>query len=442
MSSPAVAAAVWLGLASLAVGAEAPTVAAFPGAEGFGRFTQGGRGGRVLVVTTIDDYGRREQPIPGSLRAACLASGPRTIVFAVSGTIRLKDHLRITEPFVTIAGQTAPGDGICLADYDLAIRDTHDVIVQHLRIRPGDASGDELDALSVYQSQNVLIDHCSVSWSSDEALSVTGAGTTNVTVQWCFITESLNRSVHAKGEHGYGSLIRTDGDVTYHHNLYAHHKTRCPRPGTYGSDRGGYLEFTNNVIYNWVSPAGYSSEDRATIDYVGNYLRRGPSTKDKGRIFSVGGAATTMYVAGNVLDGDDAGRQDNWRLIDHAEVGKRSDRPLTGGTVAAEDAQAALERVLAGAGATAPRRDAVDERIVRDVRGGGGGVINSPDEVGGWPELKSAPAPTDSDSDGLPDAWERAHGLNPQDPLDGSRVGDDGYTPLERYLQQLAGGRG
>lgn len=410
-------------------------VPAFPGAEGFGRFAQGGRGGQVFLVTTLEDYARREPPIPGSLRAACAAQGPRTIVFAVSGTMHLKESLRITEPFVTIAGQTAPGDGICLADHDLSIRDTHDVIVRYLRVRPGDVAQKELDALSVYRSQNVIIDHCSVSWSSDETLSVTGEGCTNVTVQWCFITESLNRSVHAKGEHGYGSLIRTDGDVTYHHNLYAHHKTRCPRPGTYGSERGGCLEFVNNIIYDWRSPAGYTSEDKATMDYIGNFLRRGPSTTDKGRIFSVGGQGTTLYLAGNVLEGDDAGLNDNWKWIAHAELATRSAVPVTNGTVRAEPATIALERVLAEGGASRPRRDAVDERIVREVRTGGGRIIDSQAEVGGWPELRSTVPPADADRDGLPDDWERRHGLDPQNAADGAHDADaDGYTTLEEYL--------
>lgn len=422
-------------LTSAAVAA-APQPLAFPGVEGFGRFSVGGRGGKVFIVTTTEDYGRRDKPIPGSLRQACLATGPRTILFAVSGTIHLKDHLRITEPFLTIAGQTAPGDGICLADYDLSIRDTHDVIVRYLRVRPGDTAMEELDALSVYQSQNVVIDHCSVSWSSDETLSVTGEGCTNVTVQWCFITESLNKSVHAKGEHGYGSLIRTDGDITYHHNLYAHHKTRCPRPGTYGAERGGYLEFVNNVIYDWGSLAGYTSEDKATIDYVGNYLKRGPSTKDEGRIFSIGGPATSLYVAGNVLEGHAKGAQENWRLIANAEKGVRSDKPLTNGALAAEPAATALDRVLNEAGATLPKRDPVDMRLVTGVRGGAGRIIDSQRDVGGWPELKSAASPGDADRDGLPDDWERRHGLDPSNSSDGVDRDFDGYTNLEKFLNR------
>ena len=249
------------------------TLPAFPGAEGFGSTTPGGRGGKVLIVSTLKDYAPGERPIVGSLRAAIDAKGPRTIVFRVSGTIELKAGLRITEPYVTIAGQTAPGDGVCLKKYNLGVRDTHDVVIRYLKIRPGDVSGKELDGLYVYRSQNVVIDHCSVSWSVDETLSVTGEGCTNVCVQWCFITESLNKSVHGKGSHGYGSLIRTDGDITYHHNLYAHHKTRCPRPGTYGDPRGILLDFRNNVIYHWMSPAGYTAKDKAAINYIGNFLK-------------------------------------------------------------------------------------------------------------------------------------------------------------------------
>ena len=243
----------------------ARTMQAFPGAEGFGRHSLGGRGGKVYFVTTLADYNpkaKKETPIEGSLRHALSASGPRTIVFRTSGVIELVAPLKITEPRVTIAGQTAPGDGICLTNYGTQI-EADDVVVRHVRFRPGDSVGKEMDALAVYQCRNVILDHCSASWSVDETLSVTGEGCGNVTVQWCFITESLDQSVHAKGTHGYGSLIRTDGGVTYHHNLYAHHRTRCPRPGTYGKPPGLLLDFRNNVIYDWISPAGYTSDDPA-----------------------------------------------------------------------------------------------------------------------------------------------------------------------------------
>ena len=184
----------------------------------------------MLLVTNLEDYlPRKEEPIPGSLRWACEAKGPRTVIFRVGGTIELRSALRITEPFLTIAGQTAPGDGICLKDFPLFLQDTHDVVVRHLRVRPGDASGKAVDAVTLLNCRDVIIDHCSASWSVDETLSIT-YDSGDVTVQWCFITESLNRSVHHEGTHGYGSLISyiKDGGISFHHNLYAHHTTRVP----------------------------------------------------------------------------------------------------------------------------------------------------------------------------------------------------------------------
>lgn len=406
---------------------------AFPGAEGFGAYSLGGRGGDVYLVTTLDDY-RGKQPIPGSLRAAVEAAGPRTIVFRVAGIIQLAAPLEIRNPYLTIAGQTAPGDGICLKGYDCRIL-THDVIVRHIRVRPGDESGKQLDALSVNQAQDVIIDHCSVSWSVDEALSVTGEGCTNVTVQWCLISESLRKSVHHKGEHGYGSLIRTDGDITFHHNLYAHHQTRCPRPGTYGQPRGILLDFRNNVIYDWRNPAGYTSEDRATLNYIGNYLKPGPSTTNAKAAFKVGGQATLIHASGNFLEGADAANRDNWLMILGSEPQHRAAEHLPVAAVRTDTADEAYRRVLDGAGATLPARDAIDARIVQQVRTGTGRIIDSPQEVGGWGEYRPGQAPPDTDADGMPDEWERQHRLDPHDAADNRGDADgDGYTNLEEFL--------
>ncbi len=443
----------WLLLAVPVAGAEDRLVA-FPGAEGFGRFAQGGRGGKTLFVTNTRDYHPgREKPIPGSFRLACQTEGPRIVVFRVGGIIELKAPLQVTEPFLTIAGQTAPGDGICLKNYGLYVRNTHDVIIRHLRVRPGDSSGRELDAIGVSSSQNVIIDHCSASWSTDETLSVTGEGCTNVTVGWCLITESLNQSVHRKGQHGYGSLIRADGDITFHHNLYAHHKTRCPRPGTYGKPRGLHLDFRNNVIYDWIAPAGYSAADKVTMNYVGNYLKPGPSTKRRRSAFSVGGKATRLYVADNVLEGfhppaDDPGgshggsakplANDPWRLIANSHQAVQLDKPFAAPTISSPPAPKVFQRVLRGAGATVPRRDAVDRRIVQQVRTGQGQVINSQAAVGGWPEVRSGQAPVDSDQDGIPDSWERLHQLNGQLNGDAIRLAPSGYCWIEEYVNSLA----
>lgn len=409
-------------------------VPAFPGAEGAGAFTPGGRGGKVLRVTTLEDYDPdREKPVPGSFRAAVSAKGPRLVVFRVSGLITLQAPLKIREPFLTIAGQTAPGGGVCLRNYGCVISETHDVVVRHLRFRPGDPMKKELDALSVLQSRDVILDHCSASWATDEVLSVTGEGCSNVTVQWCFITEALDRSHHSKGEHGYGSLLRVDGDVSFHHNLYAHHRTRCPRPGTYGAERGIHLDFRNNAIYDWISPAGYTSEDRATLNYVGNYLKPGPSTKDRRFAFKIGGAGTRMFVADNVLEGVEAA--DAWSLIAKARPANKAGEAIALPPVRTDAPADAYSKVLEGAGATLPRRDAADLRVAEAVREGKGKVINSQEEVGGWPEYAGGEAPADEDEDGMPDAWERANGLDPATPEDAPADKDgDGYTNVEEYL--------
>lgn len=412
---------------------------AFPGAEGFGSQTPGGRGGKVLFVTNLEDYlPRKEPPVSGSLRAAVEAKGPRTIVFRTGGMIELKTQLRIGEPFLTIAGQTAPGDGICLKDYDVSVRDTHDVVIRYLRVRPGDVSKKELDGLSVYRAKNVLIDHCSVSWSVDEALSVTGEGCTNVTVSWCLITESLNNSVHGKGSHGYGSLIRTDGDITYHHNLYAHHKTRCPRPGTYGKERGILLDFRNNVIYDWMSPAGYTAEDKATLNYIGNYAKPGPSTTARRRMFEVEGASTTLYASGNFIEGAGEANDQPWALIEDAEKATRLPEPLPVAPVTTHSAKEAYELVLKHGGANRPVRDPVDSRVVEQVLAGTGRVIDTQGDVGGWPAYRRGETPPDGDDDGMPDAWEQSHGLDPRNPTDAGLDRDgDGYTNVEEYINSL-----
>ncbi len=409
---------------------------AFPTAEGFGAWSKGGRGGQVLFVTNLNDDG------PGSLRSAVESPGPRIVVFRVSGVIELESPLVITEPYLTIAGQTAPGDGICIKNYGTTVRNTHDVIIRYMRFRPGDVEGRELDALSVYQSRHVIIDHCSASWGTDETLSVTGEGTDSITVQWCIISESLNNSVHSKGEHGYGSLLRVDGNLTFHHNLYAHHKSRNPRPGTYGDmNRGCFLYFRNNVIYDWGTRAGYSAEDKATVNYVANYLKPGPSTEEEREAyaFSIGGSATSLFVDDNYLEGYPGKARDNWQLIwipgDLTEADVRLPVPLTAAPVHTDPAGTAYRQVLAEAGATLPQRDPVDVRVVRHVQTGTGEIIDSQREVGSWPDYRTQEPPMDSDADGMPDEWERKHNLDARDPGDSRQdQDDDGYTNIEEYL--------
>jgi pectate lyase len=409
-------AGIMLAFTSLLAGAEGE-VAAFPGAEGFGRNAKGGRGGVVLFVTSLADYAPgAEDVIPGTLRAAVEADGPRTVVFRTSGTIDLKASLTVRNPYITIAGQSAPGEGICVRTYGLSIR-THDVILRHVRFRPGDDVGRQpehaekgwsTDALSLSgDAHDVIIDHCSTSWANDEVLSVSGAGITNVTVQWCIISESLNASTHSKGDHGYGSLIRTNGNVTFHHNLYAFHRSRSPRPGTYGE--GSILfDFRNNVMH--AGGHGYSADDPVRMNFVANYH---PTTPFRAN------PATTFYATGGVgeITGDGAVSA----AYDVAPV-----RTTT--------AHVAREAVLSSAGATLPARDAVDSRVVSAGREGVEMLVDSVEQVGGWPTLRATAAPPDSDNDGMPDAWEEAHGLYPTADSSAHDADADGYTDLEEYL--------
>jgi len=424
---------------------------AFPGAEGFGAFTPGGRGGKVCLVTTLADYDPNDEPaVRGSLREAVEMSGPRIIVFRVAGNIKLNAALVVSNPYVTIAGQTAPGDGICLTTYTVVIA-THDVIVRYVRMRLGDEVGAESGTLDIYDGQNVIVDHCSVSWSIDEVLSVTRPETRNVTVQWCIIAEGLNRSFHPKGEHGHGSLLRSfDGGMTFHHNVYAHNHSRNPRPGSYPDAPGLILDFRNNVIYDWGQNAGYSGEHRLRLNYVNNYLRPGRSTRETQRryAFSVGGIKTSVFLAGNRLRGFPEADEDNWRMMrpsgdmremggwgDELEAAVGREQPFPAPPIALQSAEEAYGSILPHVGATLPARDAADRRLMREIRTGRGRIIDSQEDVGGWPRLRTAAPAKDADLDGMPDRWERRHNLDAQDAADSSADADgDGYTNIEEYL--------
>lgn len=413
---------------------EPRAIPAFPGAEGFGSATPGGRGGRVIFVTNLDDAG------PGSFRAACEAEEPRIVIFRVSGLITLASPIVIKNAYVTIAGQTAPGDGICLRNYTFIIA-THDVVVRYLRSRLGDLSGQEADSITlVAGAENVILDHCSATWSVDEALSLAG-NVSNVTVQWCLIAEALNHSKHTKGAHGYGSLSRANGPVTWHHNLWAHNNARNPRLGdNYGRPPYPIFDVRNNVIYNYGEIASGLTQGVLKVNYVANYIRPGPDSKTTTPIHIGGPSDLIFYIRDNVFEGNSAATADNSQFFDPVVInGKRQvltvAEPFNAMPVTTVTAQSAYEAVLRLVGASLPRRDSVDTRIVAEVRGRKGSIIDSQEQVGGWPTLKSQAAPVDSDNDGMPDSWERRHGLNPHDPADASADKDgDGYTNLEEYL--------
>lgn len=420
-------------------------VSAFPGAEGFGAQALGGRGGQVLFVTNLSNAGE------GSLRAAVETDGPRTVIFQISGTIALESTLAIKKPYITIAGQTAPGGGICLKDHGLAIAADH-VIVRYLRCRPGDNTESEPDAISISSGKNIIVDHCSASWAVDETLSASTRGNLgNVTVQWCIISESLNESSHHKGAHGYGSLIRGGwgNGYTFHHNLYAHHRARLPRPGNYNDrteDPDGFtFDFRNNVIYNWGGDAaGYNADgsngtDSITrMNFVGNYYKSGPDSRGA-LAFSESTLSAQAHFADNAMNGQVP--DDPWSLVvfrdfsDETLERYQQSTPVPVAPVETDDAMTAYERVLAEVGATLPQRDSVDTRVVAGVRGGTGRIIDDEDEVRGWPPLASARTPKDSDRDGMPDQWERRHGLSSNDAEDRNADRDrDGYTNLEECL--------
>ncbi|SDJ29160.1 Listeria/Bacterioides repeat-containing protein [Flavobacterium glycines] len=440
------------------------TIPAFPGAEGYGKYVTGGRGGKVIYVTNLNDSGA------GSLRAAINTSGPKIILFKVSGNIKLLSELSIYDN-TTIAGQQAPGGGICLQDYNVKIRGNN-IIVRYMRFRMGDTHAVENDAFGGRFQENIMIDHCSVSWSTDEAASF--YENKNFTMQWCVISESLRNSVHFKGAHGYGG-IWGGLKASFHHNLLAHHDSRNPRLGEYAGRTvplEGLLDVRNNVIYNWGLNSCYGG-DAMNVNLVNNYWKPGPGTSSSTteRILSTGrsldptsplyGIWGKFYVDGNYVVGSQRATQDNWTygvynqfhgsqlpVSDADKAAMRTDTPHAPGEVTTHSATKAYELVLNYVGASL-YRDEVDQRAVNDTRngnatimnGGNGstnGYIDTPSAAGGWPVLPTAPAPVDTDGDGMPDSWETEKGLNPNSAVDGNLTTLDGkYTNLEVYLNGI-----
>ncbi len=517
----------------------------FPGAEGFGAITTGGRGGKVYHVTNLNDSGT------GSFRWACSQSGARTIVFDVSGTIHLKSQLKLNKGDVTIAGQTAPGDGICVADYPFVIS-APNVIIRFMRFRLGNEAlktnpnAHEGDGLGGMDGERIMIDHCSVSWSIDECLSVYGSK--NITIQWCMATQSLVNSGHSKGSHGYGGNWGGAG-ASYHHNLLAHHGSRVPRlgprPSTQLDER---MDLRNNVMYNYAGEGCYGGE-AMTVNIVNNYYKPGPATSslsaskqkrmakpgirtfsycigsdqlkataqnynkvkgtnlstckltvdssDKGYLTFDGDANKyeidiekltinvdgkdvavstnswgptlhkwgSYYIEGNVNSKYADVSADNWTigLFKQVDTGSKVDyhnatednlrafSPMEFAAVTTHSAEDAYDRVLQYAGASLSR-DEYDEMMVADTRDGaascvvsgiGKGLINSQDDIKyaygttGFPALNSLEAKVDTDGDGIPDEWETANGLNPNDAKDGAAKAENGYTNLENYLNSL-----
>ncbi len=419
---------------------------AFPGADGFGKDATGGRGGKVVYVTNLNNSG------PGSLREAVEMEDPRIVVFSVSGNIDLKSPLKINDGDITIAGQSAPGDGICVRYYPVTVS-ADNVIIRYMRFRMGDTKKVQDDALSGRHIRNVIIDHCSISWGTDE--TATFYWVQDFTMQWCIISESLNNSVHEKGEHGYGGIwggIR----ASFHHNLFAHHKSRTPRFSGSNSTSNSEEQITyfrNNVVYNWMTNDTYGGED-GRFNLVNSYYKPGPATEPskRDRILNPYKPFGKFYVKGNMIKGAPEITQNNWDGGVQCEDGVcpdsiRQQQPFNYEMKYTESAEDAFEQVLARSGASL-HRDAVDQRIVAEVRNGVAtyegsktkkpGIIDSQKNVGGWPKLEAAPAPSDSDRDGIPDQWEEKHNLNSGNASDAAAYElDKNYTNIEVYLNSL-----
>jgi hypothetical protein len=447
----------------LTAGRAAAPVPAFPGAEGAGAYATGGRHGTVYRVTNLNTRG------PGSL-ADAVSQPNRIIVFTVSGIIDLsasgkrKASIEIAQPNITIAGQTAPGDGICIKGGALRIS-AGNVIVRYLRIRRGfNSIGDTGDALDIKGSfEDVIVDHVSTSWATDENLTLTNAN--RVTAQYSIAAEGLDyfNPNQSPNRHSEGSLFGSQapgGTMTIHHSIYAHNRLRNPRT-TGGGATPPLLDFRNNVIYDWKELASHTGSQAVSLNLVNNYYLDGPSTgidghDAKGVIFTfMSDEPHRLYAAGNVVAGDEARTADNWSAIRYhrplapAKNSKiklarnvvRASAPLQTPPVTTQTAAEAFETVLESAGATLPARDVVDLRIIRDIRARTGAVINFETDIpepGRWPVYHSLPAPLDTDGDGIPDYWEDQFGLDKHSAADAMRdSGQDGYANIEKFLNNI-----
>jgi hypothetical protein len=460
---------------------------AFPTAEGYGRFAIGGRGGRVIEVTNLEDYYPGRRPIPGSFRAAVEAEGPRTIVFRVSGIIKLKSSCAVHEPYCTIAGETAPGDGICLANYSCGAYGTHDVIIRYLRFRIGDFAKRAMDGCGLSYCDHCIIDHCSISWSSDEGTSSRQAK--NITFQRNIVAEALHHGPHYNAAdrtefetHAFAGSI--SGDIgSYHHNLIADCTDRnwsLAGGLNQGGKYAGRLDIRNNVVFNWV---GRTTDGGVkSLNYVNNYYKPYPQDKFVKWLLKLDKlnpewGTESYYMDGNVMEGYVAATN-NWDAFENAwpdaknpvqisEV--KADHELYPSYVTTQTAPEAFTNVLADVGANFPKPDVIDLHVLKDVRAGTveyigtrgtnylskgkvvpnfPGLIDTPTDdksaLGAknfpWPDYETYSVPVDSDHDGMPDVWEKAHGLNPNDPSDANQdLNGDGYTNLEKYLNSLVG---
>ncbi len=412
-------ASVWLLAASSQAYAQEP-LPAFPGAEGFGAHTIGGRGGEVYHVVHLNDSGA------GSLRDA-VSKGRRTVVFDVGGYVELKSILHVSSD-ITIAGQTAPGEGIGVKNYEVSFSGSHNIICRYIRFRQGvTARQDKKCAVNIYDGHDMIFDHVSIAWGRWDTIGINKSK--NITFQNCIIAEGV-------APQRFGCLCQGE-QITFSHNLWINHHSRNPKAK-------GKVQFINNVVYNWELDAyiaGGNSAGESWHDVVGNYFIKGPSTGGHGG-FAKGNTNAHVYAADNYLADNRSGKLDG-KLIEPAALSSMTSekKPFAVPPVAVTvDVPAiAYEKIVASAGCSL-RRDAVDTRLIDELTSLGkkGKLIRDPAEVGGFGDIKGGPIPKDSDGDGIPDEWEIAHGLNPKDASDRNRLGPDRYTMLEVYLNRLA----
>lgn len=413
---------------------------AFPTAEGYGKYTVGGRGGDVYEVTNLNESGE------GSLRAALEAEGPRTVVFRVSGTIT--GNFSIKNDNITIAGQTAPGDGICIKGNLSTGADN--IIIRYIRVRWDPALGAN-DAMGGRYHKNIIFDHVSASWSTDETMTLYHNEYT--TVQWCIIAQPCPKTTDS---HRFGGIWGNNYG-TWHHNLIAHSDSRNPR----WASGCGFNDYRNNVLYNWGYSSCYGGEARqkgdrrkppiehSTINMIANYYKPGPATESKvrSRITSPSSRdgdadAGKWWISDNFVEGSPTVTANNLLGVTKTSSAYRLNEPWPAMEINQQTAEEAYKAVLDHAGCSLPSRDKLDADIIDDVlhgtaEYGNKGIINSPGDVGGWPELKSLPAPIDTDHDGMPDKWEKKNDINPNNADDRNKVGTDGYTLLEKYLNSI-----
>ncbi|MCS3798748.1 polysaccharide lyase family 1 protein [Niastella sp. OAS944] len=438
---------------------------AFPGAEGYGKYATGGRGGKVAIVTNLQDDGA------GSFRQALAAypNEPLTVVFQVSGIIDLVTPLVLKRSNVTVAGQTAPGDGICLKGNSFIINGANkggnhgNIIIRYIRSRPGSNYSKGVYGLDIENAHDVIIDHCSFSWANEEC--VAAYDVKNITIQWCIISEGLYEAGHHKGHRSYGGVWGGQY-ASFHHNLFAHLNNRTVRfNGARAHDTMAIVDYRCNVNYNWGSSnACYGGDIKipggtSHVNIVNNYYQPGPATADTLKFVHAlyaknpNNSVGQWFVAGNYMAGNKELTKDNWLGVDLSELPEESRSQAKSDTVFAvmrisnnEIAKEAYKTVLAGAGATLPKRDATDARVVYEVQHkiasgkgvfGKAGIIDSPAAVEGWAVYNQGTVLADTDEDGMPDAYEKLNKLRATMSADGNAVTSSGYTNLEVYLNSL-----